>query len=93
STRPGPCRERLALTLCRKTVIHGRQQYGNDNFKEIVMATSHRILKQSKRKAQLKQMNGACTISKKKAEIRLRFLCGIKECLRNTRFNNVLNKN
>ena len=26
STRPGPCRERLALTLCRKTVIHGRQQ-------------------------------------------------------------------
>ena len=93
STRPGPCRERLALTLCRKTVIHGRQQYGNDNFDEIVMATSHRILKQSALKAQLKQMHGARTIPKKKAEIRLRFLCGIKECLRNTRFNNVLNKN
>ena len=55
STRPGPCRERLALTLYRKTVIHQRQQYGNDNFKEIVVGTSHRILKQSLRKAQLKQ--------------------------------------
>ena len=44
ATRPGPCRERLALTLCRKTVIQQRQQYGNDNFKEIVMGTSHRIL-------------------------------------------------
>ena len=44
STRPGPCRERLALTLYRKTVIHQRQQYGNDNFDEIIMATSHRIL-------------------------------------------------
>ena len=55
ATRPGPCRERLALTLCRKTVIHQRQQYGNDNFKEIVMGTSHRILKQRLRRAQQKQ--------------------------------------
>ena len=62
STRPGPCRERLALTLCRKTVIQQRQQYGNDNFKEIVMGTSHRILKQRLRRAQQKQMHGASTI-------------------------------
>ena len=50
------------LTLCRKTVIQQRQQYGNDNFKEIVMGTSHRILMQRLRRAQQKQMHGASTI-------------------------------
>ena len=44
--------ERLELTLCQKTIIHERQQYGNDNFKEIVVGTSHRILKQRLQNAQ-----------------------------------------
>ena len=35
---------------------------GNENFKEIVVGTSHRILKQRLRRAQQKQMHGASTI-------------------------------
>ena len=65
STRPGPCRERLALTLYRKTVIHGRQQYSNDNFKEIVMALGHlnvKLQSESAASKVVKHMHGACTI-------------------------------
>ena len=46
-----------------------RQQYGNDNFKEIVMGTSHRILKQRLRRAQQKQMHGASTIPINSSEL------------------------